>query len=102
MARPVPPFPARVCFTEAGTRPFSEEPRLRERFDAGTGLVALGAVLLLVSLFVNWYDPGGDAWAVFESVDLLLAAAAVACLIAVVPRYAALQRAVPVIAFAAL
>jgi hypothetical protein len=75
---------------------------LRERFDAGTGLVALGAVLLLVSLFVDWFDPSGDAWAVFEFVDILLAAAAVVCLVAVVPRYGALQRAVPVIAFAAL
>jgi len=75
---------------------------LRERFDAGTGLVALGAVLLLVSLFVDWYDPSGTAWAVFESVDILLALAAIACLVAVVPRYAALQRAVPVIAFVAL
>ena len=75
---------------------------MRERFDAGTGLVALGAVLLLVSLFVDWYDPSGTAWAVFEVVDILLALAAVACLVAVVPRYAALQRAVPVIAFVAL
>jgi hypothetical protein len=75
---------------------------LRERFDAGTGLVALGAVLLLVSLFVDWFDPSGDAWAVFEFVDIALAGAAVACLVAVVPRYAALQRAVPVIAFGAL
>ena len=75
---------------------------MRERFDAGTGLVALGAVLLLVSLFVDWYDPSGTAWAVFESVDILLALAAIACLVAVVPRYAALQRAVPVIAFVAL
>ena len=31
---------------------------MRERFDAGTGLVAVGAVLLLVSLFIDWYDPG--------------------------------------------
>jgi hypothetical protein len=75
---------------------------LRERFDAGTGLVALGAVALLVSLFVDWYEPSGDAWAVFETVDMLLAVAAVACLVSIVPRYAALQRAVPVIAFAAL
>ena len=75
---------------------------MRERFDAGTGLVALGAVLLLVSLFVDWYEPSGDAWAVFETVDMLLVAAAVACLVSVVPRYGALQRAVPVIAFAAL
>jgi hypothetical protein len=75
---------------------------LRERFDAGTGLVALGAVLLLVSLFVDWYDPSGTAWAVFEFVDILLALAAIACLVAVIPRYVALQRAVPVIAYVAL
>ena len=75
---------------------------MRERFDAGTGLVALGAVLLLVSLFVDWYDPSGTAWAVFEFVDILLALAAIACLVALVPRYAVLQRAVPVIAFVAL
>jgi hypothetical protein len=76
---------------------------LRERFDAGTGLVAVGAVLLLVSLFIRWYDPGGDAWAVFESLDLLLAAAAVCGLLAVAPRFGtgALGRALPVISVAA-
>ena len=52
------------------TTPNSRRDPLRERFDAGTGLVAVGAVLLLVSLFIDWYDPGGDAWAVFESLDL--------------------------------
>src|SRR5262245_65609354 len=60
---------------------------LRERFDAGTGLVAIGAVLLLVSLFIDWYKPGGDAWAVFESLDLVLAAAAICGLLAVAPRF---------------
>jgi hypothetical protein len=75
---------------------------LRERFDAGTGLVALGAVVLLVSLFVDWYSPSGDAWAVFEVVDVLLAAAAATALAAIVPRYAGLQRALPAIAFGAL
>jgi len=76
---------------------------LRERFDAGTGLVAVGAVLLLVSLFIRWYDPGGDAWAVFESLDLLLAAAAVCGLLAVAPRFGTggLGRALPVISVAA-
>jgi hypothetical protein len=76
---------------------------LRERFDAGTGLVAVGAVLLLVSLFINWYDPGGDAWAVFESLDVLLAGAAVCGLLAVAPRFGAggLGRALPVITVAA-
>jgi hypothetical protein len=72
---------------------------LRERFDAGTGLVAVGAVLLLVSLFIDWYDPGGDAWAVFESLDLVLAGAAVCGLLAVAPRFGAggLGRALPLI-----
>jgi hypothetical protein len=73
---------------------------LRERFDAGTGLVAVGAVLLLVSLFIDWYDPGGDAWAVFESLDLVLAGVAVCGLLAVAPRFGAggLGRALPLIA----
>jgi hypothetical protein len=73
---------------------------LRERFDAGTGLVAVGAVLLLVSLFIDWYDPGGDAWAVFESLDLVLAGAAVCGLLAMAPRFGAggLGRALPLIA----
>jgi len=75
---------------------------LRERFDVGTGLVALGAVLLLVSLFVDWFDPSGDAWAVFEIVDIALAGCAIAALVAIVPRYAGLARAMPLIAFTAL
>ena len=72
---------------------------MRERFDAGTGLVAVGAVLLLVSLFIDWYDPGGDAWAVFESLDLVLAGVAVCGLLAVAPRFGAggLGRALPLI-----
>ncbi|MEY2534545.1 MAG: hypothetical protein QOF29_2455 [bacterium] len=75
---------------------------MRERFDAGTGLVALGAVLLLISLFVDWFDPSGDAWAVFELADVVLAACALAGLVAIIPRYTGLGRAVPAIAFAAL
>jgi hypothetical protein len=77
---------------------------MRERFDAGTGLVAVGAVLLLVSLFIDWYDPGGDAWAVFESLDLVLTGVAVCGLLAVAPRFGAggLGRALPLIAAIAL
>ncbi len=72
---------------------------MRERFDAGTGLVAVGAVLLLVSLFIDWYDPGGDAWATFEALDLVLAGAAVCGLLAVAPRFGSggLGRALPLI-----
>jgi hypothetical protein len=75
---------------------------LRERFDAGAGLVALGAVMLLVSLFVDWFRPGGDAWAVFEWVDVFLAGCALAAIAALVPHYAGLARALPAVAFAAL
>jgi hypothetical protein len=76
---------------------------LRERFDAGTGLVAVGAVLLLVSLFIDWYDPGGDAWAVFESLDVLLAGVAVCGLLAMAPRFGTggLGRALPLISVVA-
>ena len=76
---------------------------MRERFDAGTGLVAIGAVLLLVSLFIDWYRPGGDAWAVFESVDLILAGAAIAALLALAPRLGngGLGRAIPIVSAAA-
>jgi hypothetical protein len=76
---------------------------VRERFDAGTGLVAVGAVLLLVSLFIDWYRPGGDAWAVFESVDVVLAGAAIAALLAMAPRLGSggLGRAVPIVSAAA-
>jgi hypothetical protein len=76
---------------------------LRERFDAGTGLVAIGAVVLLVSLFIDWYKPGGDAWAVFETLDLVLAGAAICGLLAVAPRFGTggLGRALPLISVAA-
>jgi hypothetical protein len=77
---------------------------LRERFDAGTGLVAVGAVLLLVSLFIDWYNPGGDAWAVFETLDLVLAAVAICGLLALAPRFGTggLSQALPLISAAAL
>src|SRR5947209_352598 len=43
-----------------------------------SGVLALvGGLLLVVSLFVSWYDPGVDAWTAFEVLDLVLAAAGV-------------------------
>jgi hypothetical protein len=53
---------------------------MNRRFEMGPLLVALGAVLLLVSLFLDWYGPL-SAWDAFEVVDVLLAALAVLCLI---------------------
>ena len=43
-------------------------------------LSALGAVVLLVSLFLDWYAPGISAWQAFEVLDLVLAAFALGTL----------------------
>jgi hypothetical protein len=41
-----------------------------------SGLLAFaGGLLLVISLFVSWYDPGVDAWTAFEVFDLALAIA---------------------------
>jgi hypothetical protein len=56
---------------------------MTRRFEVGPILVALGAALLLVSLFLDWYGPL-NAWEAFEVVDVLLACLAVAALIVAV------------------
>jgi peptidoglycan/LPS O-acetylase OafA/YrhL len=65
-----------------------------QRFDGGQALIALGAVVLLVSLFLDWYGFGLDgsvtAWTSFEIIDLLLAGLAIGALAAIVaPRFSA-------------
>src|SRR5215210_5916555 len=52
--------------------------------ELGPLLLALGAVLLLVSLFAEWYEPGLNAWNAFEWLDLLLAGLALTVLAAAV------------------
>jgi hypothetical protein len=51
------------------------------RFELGPILVSWGALLLLVSLFLDWYGPL-TAWDAFEVVDVLLAVLAVVGLLA--------------------
>jgi hypothetical protein len=51
------------------------------RFDIGPLIVAVGSLVLLVSLFMDWYA-GESAWGAFEVADVLLAALAVAALLA--------------------
>jgi hypothetical protein len=66
-----------------------DPPRVRptaRSLEAGLLLVGAGAILLFVSLFLDWYHPGLDAWTVFEVWDLLLALLAVAALAAVAGR----------------
>jgi hypothetical protein len=53
---------------------------MTRRFEVGPMLVALGAIVLLVSLFMEWYGPL-TAWGAFEVVETLLAVLAVAALV---------------------
>jgi hypothetical protein len=45
---------------------------MTRRLEAGPLLVTLGALLLLVSLFLNWYTGDITAWEAFEVWDLVL------------------------------
>lgn len=45
-------------------------------------VASIGAGVLFISLFLNWYKPGMTAWATFEVWDLVLAALAVGGLLA--------------------
>ena len=69
---------------------------MTRRIEAGPVLVGLGALLLLVSVFLDWYEPNVTAWQAFEVLDLLMAALSLAALVAVVgtvrPDAALLER----------
>jgi hypothetical protein len=55
---------------------------MTRRIEAGPVLVGLGALILLISLFLDWYQPAVTAWDAFEVLDLLLAALAIEALAA--------------------
>lgn len=71
---------------------------MMRRLDAGVVVAALGALLLLVSLFLDWYGrddrEGVSGWTVFEAIDLLLAAVALLALSTVLSR-AGIERRLP-------
>ena len=56
---------------------------MTRRFEVGPMLVALGAIALLASLFMDWYGPL-TAWEAFEVVEVLLAVLAAAALVVAV------------------
>lgn len=64
---------------------------MTQKINASQILVVVGAVALLVSLFLDWYgarftgDAGLSAWTAFEIVDTLLAALAITALATAVP-----------------
>lgn len=53
---------------------------MSRRFEVGPILVALAAIVLLVSLFLDWYG-GLTAWDAFEVVEVMLAALGVTALV---------------------
>lgn len=53
---------------------------MTRRFEVGPLLVAVGAAVLLVSLFLEWYGTL-TAWEAFEVVEVLLAVLAIAALV---------------------
>ena len=55
---------------------------MTRRVEAGPILVTVGALLLLASLFMDWYTPGITAWEAFEVWDVVLLVLAVGCIIA--------------------
>ena len=55
----------------------------RTNYDLSTALVAIGAIAVLISLFLDWYDPGLNAFDVFEVVDWLLVALCVGALVVI-------------------
>jgi len=62
-------------------------PDVRRNLEAGTLLIGAGAVLLFVSLFLEWFQRGLDAFEIFEVWDLVLAVLAIGALIAVASRF---------------
>lgn len=56
------------------------------RIDAGDVLAAIGALMVLIALFLEWYETsdgrGANGWESFEIADFLLAALAIATLAA--------------------
>jgi len=69
---------------------------MTRRIEAGPVLVGIAGILLLVSVFLDWYEPRTTAWDAFEVFDLLLAALAVAAIATAVgmllPDSAVLER----------
>ena len=56
------------------------------RIDGGAVAAGLGALLLFISLFLDWYAPDLSAWTVFETLDMVLAMLCLATFVLVVPK----------------
>lgn len=59
-----------------------------ERIDGGRALAGVGAIALIVSLFLDWFRPAITAWDAFEVLDLVLAFLALVVIVHAVPTVA--------------
>jgi hypothetical protein len=59
------------------------------QLQAGPIVAAAGGLILLVSLFLDWYEPSTSGWTAFEALDLLLAALGLATIAGVAVRLGA-------------
>lgn len=62
-------------------------PKDVRNLEAGTLLLGVGAVLLFISLFLEWYQPNVTAWEIFEVWDLVLALLAAGAIFALASRF---------------
>ena len=77
---------------------------MRKKIDLGSGLVALGALVLVVSLFLSWYAKDVTAFDAFEVVDwalLGLAVVTVAAFVISIRDATAPPRWLPIVVLAA-
>ena len=58
---------------------------MERRIDGGALAAGLGALLVFVSLFLDWFEPDLSAWTVFETLDMVLAVLCLATFFLVVP-----------------
>ena len=64
-----------------------------ERIDGGRLLAGVGAIALIVSLFLDWFKPGITAWDAFEVLDLVLTFLALVVIVHAAPPLARTVRA---------
>jgi hypothetical protein len=65
----------------AATDLYREGESMPRRIDTAPVLALASALLLIVSLFLDWFSPDDSAWTAFEAWDLVLACVAVAAVL---------------------
>ena len=58
---------------------------MARKIDGGAVAAALGALLLFISLFLDWFEPDISGWTVFEALDMVLALLCLATFFLVLP-----------------